>query len=93
MKSENEILKAKLQRLQEQAEKKKANIEIEAAIERTKQLKESLQTQNLELVDWKNNIQDQEDNLADLKKEMLRLHKKICGLLVTQKEIAAKKKG
>ena len=31
-KSENEILKAKLARLEEQAEKKKANIEIEAAI-------------------------------------------------------------
>ena len=40
--------------------KKRANIEIEAAIERTKQLKEVLQVQNLELVDWKNNIQDQE---------------------------------
>lgn len=41
-------------------EKKKANIEIEAAIERTKQLKESIETANLDLVDWKNNISDQE---------------------------------
>ena len=37
--SENEILKAKLARLEEQIEKRKVNIEVEAAIERTKQLK------------------------------------------------------
>ena len=36
------MLKAKLARLEEQALKKKANIEIEAAIERTKELKEKL---------------------------------------------------
>lgn len=64
-------------------EKKKANIEIEAAIERTKQLKESIETANLELVDWKNNITDQEERHNELKKELAQLHKKICGLLTT----------
>lgn len=44
-------------------------------------------------MDWKNNIEEQEQNQNDLKKELLRLHKKICSLLVTEKELAAKKKG
>ena len=44
-------------------------------------------------MDWKNNIQDQEETQADLKKELVKLHKKICGLLVSEKEITAKKKG
>lgn len=91
--AENEMLRAKLARLEEQVEKKKANIEIEAAIERTKQLKESIETANLELVDWKNNIADQEERHNDLKKELALLHKKICGLLTTEKEQAARKKG
>ncbi len=77
------MLKAKLARLEEQAQKKKANIEIEAAIERTKQLKESIETANLELVYWKNNIQQQQQTQTDLKKELVKLHKKICGLLVS----------
>jgi chromosome segregation ATPase len=92
-KSENEILKAKLARLEEQVEKKKANIEIEAAIERTKQLKENIETANLDLVDWKNNVSDQEEQHADLKKELAQLHKKICALLTTEKELVARKKG
>ena len=49
-------------------EKKKVNIEIEAAIERTKQLKENIETANLDLVDWKNNVEDQEQRHVDLKK-------------------------
>ena len=61
-------MKAKLARLEEQVEKKKANIEIEAAIERTKELKENIETANLELVDWKNNVSDQEQKHNDLKK-------------------------
>lgn len=56
-------------------------------------MKESIETANLELVDWKNNIQEQEEAQMDLKKELIRLHKKICGLLVTEKELTAKKKG
>jgi hypothetical protein len=36
-------------------------------------------------VDWKNNISDQEQKNADLKKEMTMLHKKICNLLTTEK--------
>lgn len=48
-----------MQRLEEQVEKKKANIEIEAAIERIKSLKENIETANLELVDWKNLVSDQ----------------------------------
>jgi len=67
-KSENEILKAKLARLEEQIDKKKVNIEIEAAIERTRQLKENIETANLDLVDWKNNVSDQEQKHIDLKK-------------------------
>ena len=47
----------------------------------------------MELVDWKNNVSDQEQHHADLKKELNHLHKKICGLLTTEKEVAAKKKG
>jgi hypothetical protein len=69
--------------LEEQIEKKKVNLEIEAAIERTRQLKENIETANLDLVDWKNNISDQEQKHSDLKKEMNHLHKKICGLLST----------
>ena len=69
------------------------NIEIEAAIERTRQLKENIETANLELVDWKNDVSDQEQKLIDIKKELTHLHKKICGLLTTEKELTAKKKG
>ena len=38
---------AELARLEEQVQKKKANLQIEAAIERTKQLKENIETANL----------------------------------------------
>jgi uncharacterized protein YajQ (UPF0234 family) len=69
------------------------NIEIEAAIERTKLLKESIETANLDLVDWNNNVADQEQKHADLKKELNHLHKKICSLLTTEKEVTAKKRG
>lgn len=78
-------MKAKLSRLEEQVEKKKANLEIEAAIERTKQLKENIETANLDLVDWKTNVSDQEQQHVDLKRELNHLHKKICGLLTTEK--------
>lgn len=36
---------------------------------------------------------DQEQKQTDLKKELNHLHKKICGLLTTEKEVSAKKKG
>ncbi len=36
---------------------------------------------------------DQEQKQTDLIKELNHLHKKICGLLTTEKEVSAKKKG
>lgn len=36
---------------------------------------------------------DQEQKHIDLKKELAHLHKKICSLLTSEKEVAAKKKG
>lgn len=48
-------------------------------------LKENIETANLELVDWKNNVVEQEEKSNDLKKELTHLHKKICGLLTSEK--------
>ncbi len=44
-------------------------------------------------MDWNNNVSDQEQKHIDLKKEMAHLHKKICGLLTSDKELTAKKRG
>jgi phage shock protein A len=56
-------------------------------------LKESIETANLELVDWKNNVSDQEEHHNELKRELAQLHRKICSLLTTEKEVSARKKG
>ena len=45
------------------------------------------------MVDWKNNVTDQEERHTDLKKELNQMHKKICSFLTTEKELTAKKKG
>ncbi len=44
-------------------------------------------------MDWKNKISDEEIRQADLKREMEELHRKICKLLTSEKEVSVRKKG